>query len=268
MTEVGHEPWHLGAVLVTGGTGLVGMGIARSFLKRGARTAIVGSSQTRADTARDMLSAHPSLRAFAFDLRSVSGVEAMFGRVEDELAPVSVLVNAAGINFAKPLAAVTEADVDELFARNVKAAFFASRIAGARMAAAGIAGRIVNVTSGNYRYVRPDAGLYSASKAALEMLTRFFALEFGPLGINVNAVAPGLVDRPGVTDPHFLRVRQYYLANSTLGRITTADDVGETVAMLASAQASATTGETVVIDGGFSAGRLDFPVCTQAQAGQ
>lgn len=264
MTDGRPEPWSQGVVLVTGGTGLVGLGIARAFLGRGARVVLVGSTAERCDQARATLSPPERLHAFACDLRAAAGVERMFETVA-EIGPVSVLVNGAGINFARPVGEVTEKDVDELFALNVKAAFFASRRACEEMRASGRGGRVINVTSGNYRYVRPDAGLYSASKAALEMLTRSFALEYGRFGITVNAVAPGLVERPGSEDPFYRRVEAYYRDNSSTGRITTADDVGETVLFLASTRARSTTGETLVVDGGYSAGRLDFPVRSQPQ---
>ncbi len=107
-----------------------------------------------------------------------------------------------------------------MFAVNVKAAFLASRRVCEAMKAAGRPGRIVNITSGNYRYTRPDGALYSASKAALEMLTRTFALEYGDHGIAVNAVAPGLgANGRAKPDPAFLRVAEYYVANSPLGRL-------------------------------------------------
>ena len=152
-----------------------------------------------------------------------------------------------------------EADFDRVLGANLRSAMFCSQHACARMAAAGIAGRIINITSGNYRYTRPNAGLYAASKAALEMLTRSFALEHGRQGITVNAVAPGLIARPSETDPGFVRVASYYQDNSPVDGLVSSADVASTVMFLASERAAMITGESLVIDGGFSIGRFDFP---------
>jgi len=254
------EPFTLGPVLVTGGTGEIGLGIARAFLERGARVAVIGTRAERVHAARASLAAFDErVLALAADLRTAAEVRRAIEAVESRFGTTAVLVNCAGLNFNLAIDEVTEDDYDRLLAINVKSAFFASQLAGRRMAASGIAGRIVNITSGNYRYARPNAALYSASKAALEMLTRSFALELGAAGITVNAVAPGLVARAGAPPPEFARIADYYIANSPLGRLVRPEDVATAVAFLASAEASGITGETIVVDGGFSAGRYDFP---------
>ncbi len=259
------EPWDDGCVLLTGGTGLVGLDIARVFLRAGATVVVAGSDPARTGTARAALAEFPRAHAVACDIGAAGGVTALLDAVPVAAGPVSVLINGAGINFAKPVAEVTEADFDRLFAVNVRAAFLATQAVCERMKADGRPGRVINITSGNYRYVRPDAGLYSATKSALEILTRSFALEYGPAGITVNAVAPGLMAREGATDPGFLRVADYYQTNSPLQRIATGTDVGEAALFLASARAANITGESIVIDGGYSAGRFDFPRRSQPQ---
>jgi 3-oxoacyl-[acyl-carrier protein] reductase len=254
------EPWTRGPVLVTGGTGEIGLAIARLFLERGARVAVAGAREARVRAAGASLTAYGErVHALAADLQTAGEVARAVDAVAARFGTIAVLVNCAGLNFNLAIDDVTEADYDRLMATNVKSAFFASQLAGRCMAAAGIAGRIVNITSGNYRYARPNAALYAASKAALEMLTRSFALELGPHGVTVNAVAPGLVARSGDSPPGFVRVADYYAANSPLGRLVQPADVAAVVTFLASADAGGITGETVVVDGGFSAGRYDFP---------
>jgi len=251
------EPWTRGAVVVTGGTGQIGRAIAESFLAEGAHVIAVGSTEARAEAARAAFAAYgEKAQVLVQDLAAPTAAEALFEQIE---APTAVLVNGAGINFASPLAALTEADFDRVLGANLRSAMFCSQQACARMAAAGIAGRIINITSGNYRYTRPNAGLYAASKAALEMLTRSFALEHGRQGITVNAVAPGLIARPGETDAGFVRVAEYYQDNSPLDGLVSSADVAGAVMFLASERAAMITGESLVIDGGFSIGRFDFP---------
>lgn len=262
------EAWQQGCVLVTGGTGLVGLDIARVFLRAGATVVVAGSDPTRTEAARAALASFPHAHAVAGDLGAPGGVAALLDALPAAAGPVSVLINGAGINFAKPVATVTEADFDRLFAVNVRAAFLATQAVCERMKAEGRTGRVINITSGNYRYVRPDAGLYSATKSALEILTRSFALEYGPAGITVNAVAPGLMAREGATDAGFRRVADYYQTNSPLQRIASGADVGEAALFLASARAANITGETIVVDGGYSAGRFDFPTRSQPQVPQ
>jgi NAD(P)-dependent dehydrogenase (short-subunit alcohol dehydrogenase family) len=259
------EPWLQGCVLLTGGTGLVGLDIARVFLRAGASVVVAGSDPGRTDAARAALAEFPRAYAVACDLGAAGGVSALLEALPAAAGPVSVLVNGAGINFAKPVAEVTEADFDRLFAVNVRAAFLATQAVCERMKAEGRTGRVVNITSGNYRYVRPDAGLYSATKSALEILTRSFALEYGPVGVTVNAVAPGLMAREGATDPGYRRIADYYRANSPVQRIASGTDVGEAALFLASSRAANITGETIVVDGGYSAGRFDFPTRSQTQ---
>lgn len=253
------EPWTQGPVVVTGGTGRIGLAIVHAFLDAGAVTVAIGSSAARTAAAHEALCCHSRGYALQGDMGEPAEAERVLEEVERTFGPVAVLVNGAGLNFNRAIAKVEPDDFDRLFKVNVKAMFFASRHVAERMVAAGIAGRIVNITSGNYRYARPDAALYSATKSAMEMITRGFALEYGPHGIAVNAVAPGLVEQPEATDPMFLRVAEYYAKNATQHALVTPQDVADAVMFFASEKAKHIAGETLVVDSGFSAGRLDFP---------
>jgi 3-oxoacyl-[acyl-carrier protein] reductase len=230
------ELWELGPVLIT-----VGISIAQALLEAGATTIVVGSSMHRSEVA------NPDV------------VKEIFATVEREFGTVAVLVNGAGINFNRKIGEIVPADFDKVMAVNVKATFFSSQTACERMDEQRIGGRVINISSGNYRYVRHGSAVYSASKAALEILTRSFALEYGRRGIAINVVARGLVERPNSNDETYLRVAEYYRLNSSQQRLVTAADVAAVCLNLASTNAAAIGGETVIVDGGYSAERLDYP---------
>lgn len=260
MVECVVEPWSLGPVVVTGGTGHIGLAITRAFLDAGATVIAIGASRERTAAAGAALSHYgEKAQVRAVDMTKPDAVSAIFDETQRAFGPVTVLVNGAGINFNRMIRDVTPEDFDRIMAVNVKSMFLTSRVACERMAEARVAGRVVNIASGNYRYARPDAALYCASKAAMEMLTRGFALEYGGYGIAINSVAPGLVDRLGITDPQFLKVADYYRSRSSQQALTTPQDVADAVMFLASSKAVHIAGETIVVDGGYSAGRLDFP---------
>jgi NAD(P)-dependent dehydrogenase (short-subunit alcohol dehydrogenase family) len=255
-----NDPWHEGPVIVTGGTGLVGREIARAFLEAGARVAIIGSNPERTAAAERALQGYGTLHASSVDLGDPAALAGCFDTMQAALGCVAVLVNGAGVTTNQALGALGADAFDTMMGINVRAAFLLSQRACSEMRSAGISGRILNITSGNYRYVRPGSALYSASKAALESLTRSFALEYGAAGITVNAVAPGLVERDAPGNAGYQRIAGYYRANSSLQQITTPAEVAATVLFLASAKAGSITGQSVVVDSGFSSGRLDFPL--------
>jgi NAD(P)-dependent dehydrogenase (short-subunit alcohol dehydrogenase family) len=144
------------------------------------------------------------------------------------------------------------ADWDAVFASNLRTAFECLQAAGRRMAARG-SGAIVNVTS--IQAFRPAESLahYSAAKAGLEMLTRSAAVELGPSGVRVNAVAPGLVWREGLESAWPEGVGRFREA-SPLGRVGQPEEVADCCLFLASPAARFVTGTTLVVDGGVLAG--------------
>jgi 3-oxoacyl-[acyl-carrier protein] reductase len=253
--------WNLGPVVITGGTGLVGQATARAFLEAGADCVVaVGSSAERAEKTLLRMSAFGDrFQAFAFDVSQAEQVERLFEQVEERIGVPGALVNAAGINHNAAIRTISADEFDRVIGVNLKAAFLTGRRACEAMKTAGIAGRVVNISSGNYRYVRPGSSIYSATKAGLDMLTRAFALEYGDAGIAVNSVAPGLVMNDENDNPFYGQVVEYYRQMSPNGRITSANDVAQIVLFLASHASRAITGDIIIADGGFSSGRLDFP---------
>jgi NAD(P)-dependent dehydrogenase (short-subunit alcohol dehydrogenase family) len=173
---------------------------------------------------------------------------------------VDVLVNAAGIWPATPLLEMTAQIWDHVLAINTRAPMLATVALARRAVAAGRPASVVNIASGAAIRARPGAAHYSTSKAALEMLTRSCAIEFGSAGIRVNAVSPGFVagssqDVNPITEEYAAAV-----SGNALGRIGQPADVAAAVFFLASDAASWTTGAVLRVDGGSSAGNSVLPV--------
>ena len=168
-----------------------------------------------------------------------------FGAVPD------LWVNNAGIVRFGPLVDQALADWRAVVDVNLTGTFVGARAAARRMMAAGVAGSIVNITSMNGVAPGPNAGAYGATKAAVALLTQQMALEWGPSGIRVNAVAPGLIDagmsEPIYSDPEFRKRRG---SKVPLGRLGTAGDVAAVVLFLASPGAAYVTGQNLLVDGG------------------
>jgi NAD(P)-dependent dehydrogenase (short-subunit alcohol dehydrogenase family) len=237
------------AVLVTGSSSGLGAGIARRLHAAGARVAIHYS------TARD------AAGTLAADLgertcivggdverdaeRVCADVIAAFGRLD-------AVVNNAGIQPVAPLLDLSADDVREMLRVNVAGVIAVTRAAAEHLSKRGAGGAIVNIAS--IEGLQPAAGHshYAASKAAVIMHTRAAALELGAHGIRVNAVAPGLIDRPGLAEAWPDGVNRW-LTNCPLERLGTTNDVADGVLFLLSDGARWITGTTLVVDGGMLA---------------
>jgi NAD(P)-dependent dehydrogenase (short-subunit alcohol dehydrogenase family) len=239
--------------LVTGAGSGFGRVIARRFAEAGARVAVHyrGSQDGAVQIVREIAAAGGEARSFAADLTVEGEPERLVDEVAAAFGPLGVLVNNAGGYPLADLLQIKAADWDTVLAQNLRTALACLQAAGRRMAARG-EGAIVNVTS--IQAFRPAPGLahYSAAKAGLEMLTRSAAIELGPSGVRVNAVAPGLVRREGLERAWPEGVARY-VAAAPLGRIAEPEDVADACLFLASRAARFVTGTTLVVDGGVLA---------------
>jgi NAD(P)-dependent dehydrogenase (short-subunit alcohol dehydrogenase family) len=240
--------------LVTGAGSGLGRVIARRFAEAGARVAVHyrGSRDGAEAVVREISDAGGEARSLAADLTLEGEAERLVDEVSGGLGPLGVLVNNAGAYPLADLLRVTAAEWDKVLAQNLTSALACLQAAGRRMAARGD-GAIVNVTSIQAFRPAPALAHYSAAKAGLEMLTRSAALELGPKGVRVNAVAPGLVWREGLETawPDGLA---RYRAKAPLGRVAEPEDVADACLFLASRAARFVTGTTLVVDGGVLAG--------------
>lgn len=240
-------------VLVTGASRGIGAGIARELARAGADIAITARDVQRLDSLRAEIAAlGRRCLALVLDVTEVASIEPAIARVEEELGPIDLLVNNAGVNIPRPAVEITEAQWDSVLDTNLKGVFFCAQAVGKRMISRG-SGVIVNVASAAGLIPAEERAAYCSSKAGVVMLTKELALEWAQFGVRVNAVAPTFVEtelaaqtlnRPGM--------RELWNSRIPLGRIATVDDVAAAVRYLASPAAAFLTGVTLPVDGGLT----------------
>lgn len=236
--------------VVTGAAGGLGAAIARRLAQDGFGIAIVDGN---ADAAAAQAGSIAGARAYGADISREDLVEETTAAICRDFGAVpDALVNNAGIVRFGPLLEHSVADFRRVVDVNLVGTFIVTRAVARRMAERR-SGAIVNITSLNAVAVSPDAGAYPASKAAVAKLTEHMALSLAPLGIRVNAVAPGFIDA-GMSAPIYKdeAVRKVRGKAVPAGRLGTAEDVAELVAFLVSEKASYVHGQHILVDGGVS----------------
>ena len=179
--------------LITGGTSGMGSATAVAMAETGASVIITGRDEARgASTVEKIRAGGHDAQFIAADLSEMSEV----GRVADAAGEIDVLVNCAGVAALAPTADTDEAAFDGLFQINVKVPFFLVAVLAPKIAARG-GGSIINVSTMVASYGQPGMAAYGASRAAIELLTKAWAAEYGPQNVRVNAVAPGPTLTPG-----------------------------------------------------------------------
>lgn len=240
--------------VVTGGARGIGAAIAALAAERGYRVAVL-DARGAAETA-DRL---PGAVGLEVDVTDEAAVDAALDGLG--AAPSLVVCNAAIVRFG-PLLDLSLDDWRAVVEVNLTGTFVTARAAARRMAANG-GGAIVAITSINGASPGPNSGAYGATKAGVALLVGQMAIEWGPLGIRVNAVAPGLIDagmsEPIYADPQFRELRS---SKVPLGRLGTAEDVAAAVLWLGSDEAGYVSGQTLLVDGavtGNMIGQLPRP---------
>ncbi|ROP36409.1 SDR family NAD(P)-dependent oxidoreductase [Saccharothrix texasensis] len=235
--------------LVTGAGGLVGRGIALRFARAGA--AVVAHSRRSDVTAlvEDIAAAGGRAVGMRADLAHEDECRRLVRAAAEWGGGLDAVVNNAGVQPVQELAGMTAAQWRAVVDLNLTSAFSCTQAAAEVLPAGGSVTHIASIEG-----THPAVGHahYSASKAALIMHARSAALEYGPRGIRVNTVSPGLVDRPGLAEDWPEGVARWTGA-APLGRLGRPEDVGDACVFLASPMASWLTGNDLVVDGGMSA---------------
>ena len=230
------------SILVTGGA----RGIGRAIAERAARDGFrVGVLDIDGDAAAITAAEIPGAMALTAATTDEAALEAAL----DAFGAPDVVVNNAGIVRFGNLLEIDSADWRDVIDVNLTGVFLTGRVAARRMTNGGC---IVNLASINGTVPGANSGAYAAAKAGLIMLTQQMAVEWGPLGIRANAVAPGIIDggmsAQVLADPEVRRVRS---AAVPIGRLGTVDDIAAAVSFLASEEAAYINGQTIVVDGGI-----------------
>ncbi|MGW0756205.1 SDR family NAD(P)-dependent oxidoreductase [Streptomyces sp. NPDC002814] len=240
--------------LVTGASGGIGRGIALRFAEEGAAVAL--HCRTTVEAARAVADRIEELGRRAVVLQGDLSDADDCRRVVREAAawasgPLTALVNNAGVQPTQPLPGMTAQEWRAVVDTNLSSVFACTQAAAELMRESG-GGSVTHIASIEARQPAPLHAHYSASKAGVVMHARAAALEYGPSGIRVNTVSPGLIEREGLAQDWPEGVRRWERA-APAGRLGRPEDVGDACVFLASPLASWITGHDLVVDGGVSA---------------
>ncbi|MET7823884.1 SDR family oxidoreductase [Streptomyces sp. NPDC005386] len=235
--------------LVTGATSNIGRAIAEAFAAQGAHVAVSGRSAERGEEVVEGIRARGGRADFV--RADLDGSAAASRALAEEATRVlggwiDVLVNNAGIYPADSTTATDEKTFDQVYAVNVKAPFFLTAAVAPAMVEAG-GGSIINLGSWIARLGIPTGALYSSTKGAVETLTRAWAAEFGPQGVRVNAISPGVVLEPAPGEEHPAEVM---MKGTPANRMGTPEDIASAAVYLAADESAFVHGIVLDVDGG------------------
>lgn len=234
--------------LVTGASKGIGRAGAVALAAAGAEVVLAARGLAEMEeTVAELAAAGHRAKALRLD---VTDREAVRGAVAAE-GPFDVLLNNAGTNIRQPFLETTDATLDALIDLNIRAMFVTAQAVAQGMVAAGKGGAIVNLSSVNGHVGGINRSVYTATKHAVEGMTKAMAFELGPHGVRVNTLAPGFVEtpltRPVLDDPAF---RARVVRAIPLGRVMTVEDVMGAIVFLAGDASRMVTGLSLVVDGG------------------
>ena len=243
--------------LITGAARGIGLAFAEGFAREGAQVAI---ADINIDRAREAAAGIEGAIAVQMDVTRQDSIDAAVAEVEGAFGGIDILVNNAALFEAAPIVEITRASYDKLFAVNVAGVFFTTQAVARGMIARGQGGKIINMASQAGRRGEAVVGVYCATKAAIISFTQSAGLDLIKHRINVNAIAPGVVDGEhwdGV-DAEFARLENRPLGEKKrlvgqsvpYGRMGTAEDLVPMAVFLASSDSEYVVAQTYGVDGG------------------
>jgi 3-oxoacyl-[acyl-carrier protein] reductase len=239
--------------VVTGASKGIGASIARHLAAEGASVVVnYATSKTGAEkVVSEITSAGGKAVAVQGDLAKKTDVQRLFMETKKAFGHLDVLVNNAGVYEFKPLDEVDEEHFHKQFNVNVLGPILATQEAVKQFGPEG--GSVINISSIAGINPMPGGSVYSATKGAVDAVTKSLAKELGPKKIRVNAINPGMVETEGVHTAGIIGsdMQKQVVSQTPLGRLGQPDDIGKIAAFLASDEAGWVTGETLVAGGGF-----------------
>ncbi len=250
-------------VLISGASRGIGQAIAKGFADQGATVVISGRvADTVEACVQEICPPGGTVRAKVCDVADTEAGRRMVDEVVDEFGRIDTLVNCAGVNKRMKVEEYTEDVYDFITNVNIRGAFFLSLAAGRHMARAG-RGCQINIDSINSRSPLNRVAVYAMSKAAMSQMTKCLAMEWGPDGVRVNAIAPGFtmteLARPLWEGEQSETMNEWRQENTPLRRMGLPEDMVGAAIFLASDAASFITGQVLSVDGGTLCG-LFWPI--------
>ncbi len=239
--------------LVTGGASGIGYAITEKFVNSGIRTVIIGRNRQNLNKAKDQLG--KLCIPVCFDLNDLKSIPQQVKQIGDKYGSIDILVNNAGINLKKEFTKVSDEEFESIIRTNVSAVFALSREVVKNMIKKG-RGNIINISSMASQYGLPKVIAYTASKSAIEGMTRAMAVELSPKGVLVNCIAPGFIatEMSGKALNGDMERMRKVLSRTPLGKLGNPADVAEAAYFLASEKSGYLTGIILPVDGGNSIG--------------
>lgn len=240
--------------IVTGGGSGIGLAIAEKFVQNNIRTIIVGRDQKKLDEAKQKLG--ELCEPVSLDVNDLAAIPKLVTGLVQRFGKIDILVNNAGINQKKLFTEVTDEEFQKVLLTNVISVFSLSREVVKCMLEKNTEGVIINISSMAAQYGLPKVIAYSASKNAIDGMTRAMAVELSPKGIRVNAIAPGFITTAMTAkafsdDPERMNKA---MARTPMGKFGVPADIGDAALFLVSDAAKYITGVVLPVDGGNSVG--------------
>ena len=240
--------------IITGGGSGIGFAIAEKFVQNNIKTIIIGRDEQKLSNAKNNLG--ELCNTMQCDLSYLNSIPNLVQKIIEQHGQIDVLVNNAGINMKKEFIEVSDEDFQKILLTNVTAIFSLSREVVKHMLEKNIKGSIVNISSMASQYGIPKVIAYTASKSAIEGMTRAMAVELSPKGIRINCIAPGFIatDMSAKALNNDPERKNKALGRTPMGELGQPSDIGDAAVFFATDSSKYITGTVLPVDGGNSIG--------------